>query len=230
MKVAFKDDQIFRVLGSAVIVAPNVAIAARHVLDPEIDGLMDGTCAGYLFGIAAHGLNIWRPHQLIQVPDTDLMIVSMHRASEIPPQRVMPQAEISLRPPEPGEPILIAGFRAAAQVFGLEDIAGRNGIEGNVYLSIGLVTDVFPVRRDRNLNWPCFAVNVDTSGGMSGGPAFNCDGRLIGVLCSSFETQDGGGPSYVSMIHPALTVPFEFPLVRRTGSLLDYEACFEFEI
>ena len=47
---------------------------------------------------------------------------------------------------------------------------------------------------------PCIEVNMETLGGMSGGPVFNEEGRLIGILSSSFD----GGPSYVTLIWDAL--------------------------
>jgi hypothetical protein len=47
---------------------------------------------------------------------------------------------------------------------------------------------------------PCFEVNMDTVGGMSGGAVVNADGYLVGILSSSFE----GGPSYVTLIWEAL--------------------------
>ncbi|MGO9238770.1 MAG: hypothetical protein ACLP4V_33465, partial [Methylocella sp.] len=41
---------------------------------------------------------------------------------------------------------------------------------------------------------------------MSGGPAFDKNGKLIGILTSSFEAEDDLGPSYVSLLWPALVV------------------------
>jgi len=41
---------------------------------------------------------------------------------------------------------------------------------------------------------------------MSGGPAFDKNGKLIGILTSSFEAGDDLGPSYVSLLWPD-TIP-----------------------
>ena len=47
---------------------------------------------------------------------------------------------------------------------------------------------------------PCVEVDMETLGGMSGGPVFNEEGHLVGVVSSSFD----GGPSYITLIWDAL--------------------------
>jgi hypothetical protein len=59
------------------------------------------------------------------------------------------------------------------------------------------------------LSWPVLEVEVRTEGGMSGGPVFDRNGLLLGILCSSFDFGLEGGISYVSLIWPALTIRFE---------------------
>lgn len=52
---------------------------------------------------------------------------------------------------------------------------------------------------------PCFEVAMETLGGMSGGPVFNSDGRLVGIVSSSLE----GGPSYVTLLWDAIRLRVE---------------------
>lgn len=48
---------------------------------------------------------------------------------------------------------------------------------------------------------PCFEVGMDTVSGMSGGAVVNADGKLVGIISSSWE---GGGPTYVTLIWEAI--------------------------
>lgn len=54
--------------------------------------------------------------------------------------------------------------------------------------SIGIVTDVFPEKRDSSLlSFPSYDVEAHFIGGMSGGPIFNEAGELCGLICSGYD-------------------------------------------
>ncbi len=55
------------------------------------------------------------------------------------------------------------------------------------------------------LPWPSLQIDCPSWGGMSGGPVFDSEGKLLGLLSSSLDN----GPSFVSLLWPALTCPFE---------------------
>jgi hypothetical protein len=50
-------------------------------------------------------------------------------------------------------------------------------------------------------------VECSTPGGLSGGPAFDKDGKVIGILSRSINYPDGGGHSTVSLLFPGLVLP-----------------------
>jgi hypothetical protein len=54
------------------------------------------------------------------------------------------------------------------------------------------------------LPWPTIEVDCGTKGEITGGPAFDKYRMLVGILTSSFEAEDDLGPSYVSLLWPAL--------------------------
>ena len=70
-----------------------------------------------------------------------------------------------------------------------------------VRVGVGEVTALYLEGRDSVMNpHPCIEVKCLTLGGMSGGPAFDKDGHLVGILTSSFEHELG--PSYCSLWWP----------------------------
>lgn len=189
--------------GSAVLVAPGIALAAWHVLEPWLAELASGAMIATCFAISKTGLNIWHVRQFTYTPDSDLLILSLALGSELPVECILQKCALTTRLPRVGERIMVAGFKAMRPHFGGAERAV--GFEGQVRVGVGNVTAVYPTGRDRCvLPWPVFEVACETVGGMSGGPAFDENGMLIGLLCSSFESDDGLGPSYVSLLWPAL--------------------------
>lgn len=94
--------------------------------------------------------------------------------------------------------------------------------EGNVLVATGTVSAHYPNGRDRSmLPGPCLEIGVNARGGMSGGPAFDDEGQLVGILSSSLEHPDGLGPSYVSLLQPALDHPIEVPLLGEVLTVND---------
>lgn len=92
--------------------------------------------------------------------------------------------------------------------------------EGNRTLSSG---------RDRvMMPWPCLEVSCPTWGGMSGGPVYDSNGLLVGILSTSIEAGDVAGPSFISLVWPALATQFEggWPeaMFPRPCKLLDLDA------
>ena len=54
----------------------------------------------------------------------------------------------------------------------------------------------------------CIEVDFESWLGMSGGPVFDEDGWLVGVLSTSLSSTDRNAPSFVSLVFPALPHPF----------------------
>ncbi|WP_367265074.1 trypsin-like peptidase domain-containing protein [Polaromonas sp.] len=60
-----------------------------------------------------------------------------------------------------------------------------------VRLSLGYVTEVFNVMRDKVLlPFPCVQTDVPIYGGNSGGPLFDNKGRVCAVHCTSYQGAD----------------------------------------
>ena len=203
-------DGSHQVDGTAVMVAPGIAISARHVIEPYMDRLAKGESYGVCCTLIGDGLQIWKIHKITIVGECDLAILGLILGTPMPKSRSFVYAAITTRMPRLGEPLSIVGLRA------LETNTKKVGKHYSSELtfaslvSAGVVSNQYPGGRDRAmLPWPVLEVACPTWGGMSGGPVFDERGFLVGLLCSSVLGEDGSGTSYVSMIWPVLTTKFE---------------------
>ncbi|MET4578664.1 hypothetical protein ABIE13_003780 [Ottowia thiooxydans] len=207
--------------GSAVVVGPGIALCAKHVVEPHLEGLLSGQIACLATGASEEGLQAWRISKVNEVPNTDLYIIGLTLASNVPKSGTFHQAVVSARIPEVGESLTLCGFRLDHTE---AEIAGQSMVlhfAGNLLCCRGEVSQVFPQGRDRAmLPWPSVEVRCPAWGGMSGGPVFNTSGQLVGLVCSSFSDEEDSGPAYVSLLGPALTQGFSggWPIEMSDGS------------
>src|SRR5262245_41007541 len=109
MSVNFADQAEQRVWGSAVAVAPGVALAARHLVEPEAERIIASELGAILVGLAPHGPMIWRPHHITWSEQSDIAIISSSAASDLPPDQSYHQAVLTTRVPQIHEPVIVAG-------------------------------------------------------------------------------------------------------------------------
>ena len=208
LHMQFHDGEGHQIDGSAVLVAPGVALCATHVVRPYIDALAGGAATGFCIGVAKSGLQIWRLRNGTLVPNSDIAIIGLGYASRLPEHKTFSQASLTTRLPKIGEALTLTGFRASS----IEGVKDRTFIaRGNVLVSVGKVTAQYPQGRDRiMLPWPTLEVDCPAWGGMSGGPVFDSNGYVVGLVCSSMSDHTGAGsPAYVSLLWPALTHEYE---------------------
>lgn len=227
LSVNFIDNTEHRVCGSAVMVAPGVALSATHVIEPWIPDLMEGKLSPACFGVSSHGLEIWRLKKLTIVPGTDITIFCLEYASDFPPENLFHLTRITTRLPKLGEKLTVCGFRASETVFEVID-GNKSTTEGNLWICQGEVKERYCQGRDQSmLPWPVLEIDCPSHGGMSGGPVFDQNGLLVGILCSSLEHENGEGTSYISLLWHALAARIEpvWPegLIKGPISLLEIE-------
>lgn len=209
LSISFSDGASHYVEGSAVVVAPGVALCATHVIRPRLQELIAGTTGAMCQGLASHGVLLWHIRKVTEVPSTDITILGLELASAFPPENLFLQAMLTTRTPKIGEELLICGFRASAPAF---PVKAGEPIEttGEVRISRGPVTNRFPHGRDSSMvPWPVIEVACPVRGGMSGGPVFDESGHLIGLVCSSLDISEDEGVTYVSLLWRAMTAQFE---------------------
>jgi hypothetical protein len=205
----FASDTQHDVDGSAVLVAPGIALTAKHVIEPHIEWLMAGEKHSLCVGVTKGQMNVWGVRQVTMLPHADIAILGLELRSAMPPDRTFRQAVISTRLPKIGDRVQIIGFRANEATRVLDGKQGYS-VDAKLLVSAGVVKERYPIRRDSvMLPWPVLEVDCPSWGGMSGGPVFDDRGHLIGLLCSSFTQDSDDGVSYVSLVYPALVVKFQ---------------------
>lgn len=227
LAISFAEPSFHTVEGSAILVAPGFALCAWHVLEDRIEALATGKHSITCFGISANGLQIWKVRKITSVPNSDLAILGLELASNLPDDSTFYKTVATTRLPKINERVTIFGFRSSSEKYERTAESGMN-FDGNLLVCAGEVVDRFPTGRDRvMMPWPSLEVACPSWGGMSGGPVFNSEGEIIGLLSTSFSTTDGNGPSYISLLIPALTAGFEggwpAPLFRGRTTLLELD-------
>ncbi|NRF67268.1 trypsin-like peptidase domain-containing protein [Aquincola sp. S2] len=216
-------DEGYDAIGSAVLVAPGLALCAHHVVKPYYDRMLAGKASCVCVGPLHDRVNLWRLNRATWVGGTDLELLNLSCASELPTDRAFSQAVLTTRTPRIGETLKLCGFRRDR----MDVKPGEIACHGNVLVCQGRVQQVYPQSRDRAmLSWPVVEVDCPAWGAMSGGPVFDERGYLIGLVCSSVEGCDG--PAYVSLLWPALghPVPTKWPFERDgLTSLHQLDAC-----
>lgn len=197
--IASMDEDGATILGSGVMVGPGLLITATHVLEEFRRRRETPLFMTFL----PSGARAWRPLDMsvwtmpsvfdeLRTVYSDISLVSCTLNSEARAELPLMLAPMQIALPLIGERLWIIGFR--------HQMIEERAALVTPMISSGLVTAAYPNGRGELLASPCFEVNMDTVGGMSGGAVTNADGYLVGILSSSFE----GGPSYVTLIWEAL--------------------------
>ncbi len=211
-----------RVLGSAIVIAGNLILTAKHVLDGLFSTIEMGPAAQIEHHLAAFQLLpgpryiIWDIAGGILDPTSDLALFQLATN----PGMSDPEIPISWRQPrvnpfapDIGERIFAFGYRNSSVVVS-RNAQGGSHIELNdePMTSVGVVKEIHKWRRDALLPFPCYQVSARFDGGMSGGPVFDETGSLCGIVCSNLAGShlDGEPVSYVTTLWPLFRLTMDF--------------------
>jgi S1-C subfamily serine protease len=200
-------------LGSAVFIAPELAMTARHVVQEFWKRLGPGTrfqgerpldARFSVFAVqypqASSEPALWRATFVWGARYTDIAFLSVTPANNLAEGYTWgSQLKLNLLPPTVGEQVV--GFGHAASTVEMVEPT-RMRLALNPSTTGGVVTAVFPEYRERGmLTFPCFEISAYSIGGMSGGPLFNGAGELCGLICSGRE---GEPVSYGATLWPSM--------------------------
>ncbi len=223
VSVACLVDGKIKSIGSGVIVGPGIILTASHVFD-EFPCKDSGPIL--MSFLPENKGRIWLPKSTVNCSGpsrfqpwdssskivSDLTIMSCDLHSDALTEYPLSLIPMELCLPLPKTRLWAVGFR--------DGELGADTANVAPLVSSGLVTECFPDGRGERMPSPCVEVDMETLGGMSGGPVFNESGRLVGIVSSSFD----GGPSYVTLIWDALrlsldSLPSEIWKGERSGIL-----------
>jgi hypothetical protein len=198
--------------GTAVVVAPYLAITAKHVVEdhwtrnqglwPEAGDVV-GDLSLFAFQVPPNGeACLWAVNRIWNSPHTDIAFLKLVPASARAATFQWRHLAINALPPTVGSRVTAFGYHSSEIVSG-PPILWRHDASN----SSGRVIDVHVEKRDSVLRkYPCFCTDARFDGGMSGGPVFNEGGEVCGLVCSGIAPFDAeeGHTSYVTTLWPSL--------------------------
>ncbi|MBI2517041.1 MAG: trypsin-like peptidase domain-containing protein [Opitutae bacterium] len=204
--------------GSAVLVAPHLALTARHVTDDfatRYEGQREPVPkASYHItarAFSAKGWHMFDVQRTFNCLGTDITALYLSLAAGQNTNYAWPRITLDLLPPKRGTKVWSWGHvDPVAQV----DEANPNITRWWTQLarSSGVVEEIYPLMRDRGMiNFPSFRFDAQVDHSMSGGPIFDETGCLVGINSSSIAP-DGVYPAHVSngaLLWPVPALTFE---------------------
>jgi len=217
--MGWRDDH-YDPMGTAFLIAPDLLLTAKHVIDDyweKLDGRAIGEGGhGEFFCTAFQELvtgrferydvrKVWSPNSYWM----DLAIMALDRPVAFSDSKAPSGLTINAIPPPIGSQVFAFGYHNGIATIGEDEIA----ISRIASTTIGIVKEIHPQGRDRLLSWPCFEVNARFEGGMSGGPVFNQQGEVCGLICRGMKFEDPTTEplSYATMIWPMLAITLDHP-------------------
>ena len=219
-------------VGTAVMIAPGLALTATHILTDALDALYDGrsddvavVCAGIRDGsidkwrVVSSAVDTFgnlpaemRPRgvPLGEPAGPDLAFLSLQLLSAAGHDWSFTQFPLTTRASKPGEEdVTIIGLRFPDVVHEAgEDGAGDLAMNGSLYAATGRVMSVCPWRRDDSrMPWPTIEIDCGSLGGMSGGAVLDQSGHVLGVISSGY----GDVVTYATWLIGSLGVSVDVP-------------------
>lgn len=207
--------------GTAVIIAPHLAITARHVVDDywrHFDQnwkLKVGNTNGD-FGLLAFQVIpgrrgvLWAVRHMWCSEHTDLAVLQLTPYSDLAANYRWRHPMLQFLPPAIGAEVWTFGYRGGSTQAMIDDAGTEVRCHSSPSTAVGSVMEVHERRRDRGfLSFPCFRTSAPFTHGMSGGPIFHA-GRLAGIICSSgLQGDDGINMAYGTTLWPLLALKLQ---------------------
>jgi hypothetical protein len=221
MPLAAFRDGYYRPSGTAVIIAPHLAITAKHVVEdfwknyessaltPDSHGSFSMVAVQMLESGQAGQL--WTVIKVFCSRFTDVAFLQLMPLSVLPAEYRWRGPRINVLPPRVGSCITAFGYHSSK--IDVKVDADKTGIKwfDSPTASGGEVMEIHEKKRDNAmLPFPCFRTNARFDHGMSGGPIFNEDGELCGLICSGFPFEEEH-VSYGASLWPAMATGLDLP-------------------
>lgn len=230
--------------GTGVIIAPNLAITATHVIteflnkfdkmdDPLKQLVVDPTFEVFAvqnYKASGEGI-VWKVEHFVLHREVDIALLFLTPVNKGGSQYTWDDvASINLEPPNINDKVIAYGFVREKEFKKIDEkltvikfLSDESLNSRAVAQAIGTVKEVHQLKRDNSLlPFPCFMTEANFAGGMSGGPVFNSAGFLIGIVCSSMSQflPEDPSTSYATLIWPFLTMKITIQINDDTPKLM----------
>ncbi|MCE0496762.1 MAG: serine protease [Methylacidiphilales bacterium] len=212
------------VSGTGVAIAPYLVLTAGHVIEDFARQLLDMTLEGstrvafesrhsLLAAHIRHDLNlasVWNVTKYWVARFTDLALLRLTPRTTEQPEYVWRCPQLNMIPPPIGARVASFGYTKSHS---RRDEAGKITWYAEGITSTGFVQEHHWERRDNAmLPFPCYRTNTRIDGGMSGGPAFNNDGELVGACSSAMSepAENGQYTAYVAALWPLMGMKIDY--------------------
>ncbi|MEK6299180.1 MAG: serine protease [Acidobacteriota bacterium] len=210
--------------GTATIIGPRLAVTAKHVVEDYEQRF--GKCSVLAANVLEGGKEgaLWSVSNCYSSPFTDiaLLFLSPVKGSEKAENyewAVCPM--MNLEPPEVGSGVWGFGYPNSE----VNHLSSENEEQPSPTMKIkwsdrpsittGTVIEVYFVSRDiSKMPFPGFQTDARFDGGMSGGPVFNENGELCGIIGSGYAPYEQGDrwASFVSSLWPLMALQLKVPI------------------
>jgi hypothetical protein len=208
--------------GTGVVIATNLILTAKHVLE-DFASKWQLKCEKDV--LVAEDFNIWvvfissNPNELYHVyevanayinPYSDFALFHLDSFDKAGKNQNWKQSKLCLTLPQIGQRVVAFGFpKSKVELDKRPDGQVDIKLDDEPSVSVGEILEVYPEKRDSYLlPFPSIRINARLDGGMSGGPVFNDHGELIGIVCSSYDMVECDEYlSYVSLLWPLMATP-----------------------
>ena len=202
--------------GTAVIVAPGLAVTASHVVD-EIKTQFgyDKSSRNIKLDVYVSQLNTgasWHVCRYSSWIGTDITVLSLKARNDEARSASVERLAMTVDPPIVGTKVTALGYPGTGLTIPRNDLDVLElDFSITPTVSEGEVIEVHRSLRDSaNLRFPCFAVNAEFTAGMSGGAVFNQSKELCGLVCSGGEGELKDY-SYSTSVWPMAIIPVTLP-------------------
>ena len=215
------------VLGSAVLIAPYLALTARHVVKMFNESFERARRRGDAHGEQrVSAVQTWAPGTTVTLaaekwyspPESDFAVLRVRPVANVPADYEWRFAVLDMMLPRVGDELVAFGF---SQVDVQHDETSIS-VRATASVADGAVRELLdPILGNPMHGWPRFRTNARFHGGMSGGPVMLSNGFLGGIVstCMPAMCEDEEHASFVPLLWPAMAIEVDHPF-RPAGSPL----------
>jgi len=203
-------------------IAKNLYVTAAHVVTEWLEKFGNNTKQQTFEIWAIHvrkgpEYSIWVVDSLWINPLSDIAVLHTRPYNDTAcAETSVACVSLNLIPPRIGDRIVGFGHYEPEQSITTGSDGTRHiEINGLGAATVGEVKEIHHEKRDSvRLSFPCFQVNARFDGGMSGGPVFNEQGQLCGIICSNIPPSNENDEhiSYATTLWPLMATHINLAL------------------